>query len=211
MVTPPPPSPLPDLTLRRRVWALLSTKPNAMKPPSTHTQSRVLMSLLAALILVNVALAIWNAEVGPATTGGAVALGAFGALSTAVFALEYGARLWSCVEVPAYAGRRGRLKWATRPLSLVDLVALAAFLVDNVVAAGEAVDPAPPGGGGGLHARRLLRVVSFLRLERQSKSFKRLIRVLGREKLELAVSLFAGLLLAAFLIFVTWPSCPCVA
>ena len=46
--------------------------------------------------------------------------------ATVVFTLEYGLRLWSCVE-----GRAGlrykRLNWAAKPLSVLDLLSLASF------------------------------------------------------------------------------------
>lgn len=126
---------MPPRSLRRRVWDTLSTKATKFKHASTHWPSRVFEIFIASLIIVNVVLAIWDAE---ASSGESVVdedfLEAFGVLSTVVFTVEYAARLWACVEVHEYASSwSGRLRWALKPLSLIDLVALLTFYLDYVV------------------------------------------------------------------------------
>lgn len=48
--------------------------------------------------------------------------------STAIFAVEYGLRVWTCVEDPAYrAPVSGRLRYIASPLAILDLLAILAF------------------------------------------------------------------------------------
>lgn len=119
---------------------------------------------------------------------------AFLALSFVVFAVEYGARLWSCVERSQHTLRHpctGRLRWMRKPLSALDLIVLVTFLVDFILGAASA-------GVNVLRLLRLLRVLSFLRFERRSKAFKRLAYVLGHKKSELAVAAFAASVFVLF-------------
>lgn len=48
---------------------------------------------------------------------------------TLAFSVEYLARIFAAGEDPRFAGLRGRLKWAVRPSSLIDLVAIAPSLL----------------------------------------------------------------------------------
>ena len=127
----------PPHTLRRRVWDLLSTNASKFGRASGHWPTRVLEFGIALLIVVNVVIAIWGAEASYSQSSVEVGLlEGFGVLSTIVFTVEYGARLWACVESPEYAaaGRvAARLRWAAKPLALVDLVALLTFYLDFVV------------------------------------------------------------------------------
>ena len=51
-------------------------------------------------------------------------------LSVLIFSVEYGLRLWSCVDTRDRQGRqRSRLRWALSPMGLVDLLAILPFYV----------------------------------------------------------------------------------
>ena len=82
-------------------------------------------------------------------------------------------RLWACIEEPVYQRRGplwGRLKWARKPLSVVDLLALLPFWFDlrdsNTTGIGST--------GSFMRSARLMRLFSILRVERQTKGLRRL-------------------------------------
>lgn len=47
--------------------------------------------------------------------------------SIIVFSIEYVLRLWTCVENPKFAGRFGRLRYATSPMAVIDLLSILPF------------------------------------------------------------------------------------
>ncbi|GLE01509.1 hypothetical protein PINS_up010339 [Pythium insidiosum] len=88
------------------------------------------------------------------------------------FSAEYLLRCWACVEDDRFATPVwGRLKWMCRPMSVIDLVVLIPFYLEIVLQHGLL-----PGSRGfvSLRGLRLLRIMSFLRLERSYKAMKRL-------------------------------------
>lgn len=106
----------------------------------------------------------------------------FERVSVAIFTAEYVLRLWSCTSDPAYSGAiRGRLRMALRPMSLVDLVAIAPFYVGLLV----------PGLADlrFLRVLRLFRVLRMLRIPRVAAAFSMLLRVIRAKRTELAVTL----------------------
>ncbi|HEX8394808.1 MAG TPA: ion transporter [Longimicrobium sp.] len=114
---------------------------------------------------------------------------AFEVFSVAVFAAEYLARLWSCVEDPHYRGAlRGRLRFALRPLVLIDLLAVLPFLV--MVA---------PVDLRVLRAARLFRLVRLLKMGRYITALALFRTVLRqkREELVLSVAFMAVLLVVS--------------
>ena len=80
----------------------------------------------------------------------------FEALSVLLFTIEYLARIWSAVEAGAPYDRPvvGRLKFATRPLLVFDLIAILPFYITLL------------GVGTDLRFLRALRLIRFLRLFR---------------------------------------------
>lgn len=110
----------------------------------------------------------------------------FEVFSITVFAGEYLLRLWSCTADPRYASPiRGRLRFALRPLQVIDLLAvLPAFLLflpDLRV----------------VRAFRLLRLLRVLKLGRYSRAAALLGRVLRQRRGDLAVM---GLVLSVVLV-----------
>jgi hypothetical protein len=53
-------------------------------------------------------------------------------MCTVLFTVEYTLRLWASIEDPNYSHHAvwGRLKWASKPLALLDLAALAPYFLE---------------------------------------------------------------------------------
>jgi voltage-gated potassium channel len=94
------------------------------------------------------------------------------AVSVAVFSVEYGLRIWSCVELPFYTGMapwRVRLEFASRPMQIVDLLAILPAALTLFF----------PVDFAGLLVLRLFR---FLKIARYSTALHSLGRVLREER-----------------------------
>lgn len=108
--------------VRRRVWEIVEAT------RAGDAASRRFDVFILALIVLNVAAMVLESVRSIEDRFG-TAFAVFEGLSLAVFAAEYAARLWSCVEDPrSRGGARGRLRWAVRPLSLVDLLVIVPLL-----------------------------------------------------------------------------------
>jgi voltage-gated potassium channel len=104
--------------LRAQVFAILHA------PDPGNRLARWTNWFLAALIVLN-AVAITLETVPGINHDFAHALHAFEAVSTAIFIVEYLARLWTCVEQRHLAHPLwGRLRYMKQPLALLDLVAI---------------------------------------------------------------------------------------
>ena len=114
---------------------------------------------------------------------------AFEAFSLIVFGVEYVLRLWACTADPRFARPiAGRLRYAVRPLQLIDLLALlpaALFFLPGVPDLRF------------VRAVRLLRILRVLKLGRYSDAVTLLGRVLRQRRAELAVM---GLVLVILLV-----------
>jgi len=160
------------------------------------TQSRVVDTFIVILILVNVSAMIVESVKRVYDAIPAWFL-AFEYFSVVVFTVEYAARIWTCVEDPAYKHPvLGRIRFALTPLAIVDLLAVLPFYLPFV-----SVDLRV------LRMFRLLRIMRLMRvakLARYSESLQMLMRVIRakREQLTSAVSiLLIMLILAATLAF----------
>lgn len=110
-----------------------------------------------------------------------------------LFAIEYVARLWTCVEDPRYAGRWGRLRYALSFWAIIDLLAVAPLLF--LPTAGESVL---------LRLLRLLRILRLARLGNFSRALELLTDIVKSRGYELALSFFlssALMLFAATLLY----------
>lgn len=111
----------------------------------------------------------------------------FEIFSVVVFTIEYIARIWSAVEDPNYQGPiSGRVEFASRPLLIVDLLAIAPFYLSAI---GVTTDLRF------LRALRLVRLLRLLKLARYSDSMQAMGAVLRRKKPDLLIALFANILL----------------
>jgi voltage-gated potassium channel len=108
--------------------------------------------------------------------------------SVAVFSVEYGLRIWSCVEEPQY--RRpllGRLRFALTPLALVDLSAVLPFYLRFIHADLRVMRM--------FRMIRIMRVMRIAKLGRYSESLQMLVRVLWSRGAQLASGVFILLIL----------------
>jgi voltage-gated potassium channel len=147
------------------------------------TLSRVVNLSLAALIVLNVAAIIFE-SVASVRDAAASWFLAFETFSVAVFTAEYVLRLWSCVEAEGFAGHRGRLRFALKPMPLIDLAAVLPFYLTFAT-----VDLRF------LRVLRLLRILRVAKLARYSTAMQTLGRVLVKKREELSVTVLALLVL----------------
>lgn len=106
----------------------------------------------------------------------------FEILSVAVFTVEYFGRLWTAPLDPDYRGGEvvGRLRYAARPLLVIDLLAILPFYL---TALGVALD---------LRFLRALRLIRVFRLTRYSKGAEAFMRVLKERKDKLVIAMSAN-------------------
>jgi voltage-gated potassium channel len=166
------------VTLKQRVFELLDVR------PEDRGFGRALNIGLLGLIVLNVVAVILE-TVAPIRAAFGPAFKAFETFSVVVFTAEYVARLWSCTVDPRFSRPvRGRLRFATSFMGIVDLVAILPSLI--------------PGGLLDLRVVRVLRLMRVLRLlkvARYSQSLQALGRVLTAKRDELVVTAIAGSLL----------------
>lgn len=126
----------------------------------------------------------------------------FEVFSVAVFTVEYGVRIWSCTTSPDYRGPiTGRLQFASRPLLVIDFLAIVPFYL--------------PFLGLDLRALRVLRVFRIfrvLKLARYSAALRLLGETISERREELLIALGVQIVLLLFvgtaLFYVEHPAQP---
>lgn len=103
---------------------------------------------------------------------------------TAIFTLEYVARMWAAGENPKYRGLVGRLRYALTPAAVIDLLAILPLFVGLV--GSEAFL---------LRLFRLLRILRLARLGRFSRAFEAISAAFRSRRYELAMSVGLATLL----------------
>ena len=139
---------------------------------------------IITLIALNI-LAVMFETVDPIAAAYARELYLFELVSVAIFSVEYLARLWPSVEAREFEGPiSGRLRFASRPLMLVDLVAIAPFYIAAVFAIDLRF----------MRALRLVRIFRLLKIARYSASLRSFGFVLRKQKEKRAVAAFVDVL-----------------
>jgi len=111
------------MTLRYRLHVLLHN------PDGTSVASLWFNRALALLILANVT-AVALETVPNFASGRENAFALLETVSLVLFVMEYGVRLWVCVEHDKYRGRTWpRLRWAASLVSIADVLAIATFFL----------------------------------------------------------------------------------
>ncbi|MEM6391328.1 MAG: ion transporter [Planctomycetota bacterium] len=133
--------------------------------------SRIFDLALICIILVNV-VAFIASTVESINQRFGWGLGAIEAVSVTLFVLEYLTRLWACSASLKYRKPVvGRLRYALRPIMLIDLLAIMPTLLVGLTGL----------DGRALRAIRLVRVFRLLRLSRYSDSLDMTLRVFQRK------------------------------
>ena len=112
----------------------------------------------------------------------------FNIFSVAVFSVEYLLRLWSAIDIPMLSRMKpwkARLKFAARPIMLIDLFAVLPFYFQWLIP----ID---------LRALRVLRLFRLLKLVRYSPALQTLGRVIAEEYRALLGALLVMLVLLLF-------------
>uniref|UniRef100_H3HCU8 Ion transport domain-containing protein n=1 Tax=Phytophthora ramorum TaxID=164328 RepID=H3HCU8_PHYRM len=160
--------------LRSDVWTLLHYRTSLKKRSGLQRASYILELCVLVLITLNVVLAMYvsASPLGPAPVTTTDWYELFLYVSTALFTVEYVLRLWS-------------LKWMLRPMSMIDLIVLIPFYVEILLEKQEVVVSSR--GVLTLRGFRLLRIMSFLHLERSYQAMKNLREIFAAKKEELGV------------------------
>ncbi|WP_436343972.1 ion transporter [Natronorubrum sp. FCH18a] len=141
---------------------------------------------IMSLIAVNVAAVILETVDALGTTY-ATAFYYFELFSVLVFTIEYVCRVWSSVDNPQFDGPiTGRLEFASRPLLIVDLLAILPFYL---TVGGVQADLRF------LRALRLIRLFRLLKLARYSTAMQSFVLVIEEKKEKLVLAFSANLLL----------------
>lgn len=168
--------------LRRRVYELLD------KGLAGSAVADGVHVTLIALILVNV-LAVILESVPSIAAGYGTVFVIVEIVSTVIFTIEYGVRLWTAPEHPLLQSLRplrARLRHAASPAMVIDLLVILPFYVSLI-------------GGIDLRFLLLLRLARFFKLARYSPGFASLTEALWSERRALGASLiiFLGVLIIA--------------
>lgn len=171
-------------TLRNRVYQVIEVG------RGESVASRLFDHVIVTLILLNI-LTFCLETVPEIDAEWGTWLRTFDIFSVAIFTVEYLLRLWTAVEVPMLSRLppwRARLRFARRPMLLIDLLAILPFYLGSAM-------------GVDLRALRAFRLLRFLKLTRYSPAIHTLLRVISNERRSLAGAFV--LLLGALLIFST--------
>ncbi|ETN21090.1 hypothetical protein, variant 1 [Phytophthora nicotianae INRA-310] len=174
-------------SLRADIWTLLHYRTSLKQRSGLQRASYIFEVCVLVLITLNVVLAMYVSATPlgnePVTKSDWYEM--FLYVSTALFTVEYLMRLWSCIEDKRFTHPVcGRLKWMLRPMSVIDLVVLIPFYLEILLEHQLAVSSR---GVLTLRGFRLLRIMSFLHLERSYQAMKNLREIFALKKEELAV------------------------
>lgn len=166
-------------SVKRRVWQLIETA------EGEDPFSRAVDVFIVSLIVVSTLIAILDSVPG-LLSGLSGPVRAVEWFVVAVFSVEYVLRLWSCTADPRYQHPlRGRFRYASTPLALVDLFAIVPFYLPWFLPRG-------------LLFLRMLRLVRLLRLYKFGRYWDApalVLRAMRRRRAELFAATFVLLLL----------------
>jgi voltage-gated potassium channel len=152
-----------------------------------HPAGRVVNAFIIVLIILN-AIAFAAETVPELETRYTSEFAAFNVFSVIVFTIEYVLRLWSAVDIPMLSRLppwRARLRFAARPIMLIDLLAFLPWYLHWIYP----VD---------LRVLRLFRLFRVLKLVRYSPALQTLGRVIADEYRALLGALLVMLMMILF-------------
>jgi len=158
--------------IQKKVYELLES------PADTNRARKAVVYALFAIIMLNVILVILETEESIYSAFTSFFQVTFLA-SIAIFSVEYAARLWVCTCNPKYRSPViGRIRYATSPLALFDLLAILPFYIPLIIPFDLRI----------LRMMRLTRVFSVLKLGRFSHAWETFTTMFRRKKEELIIS-----------------------
>ena len=169
----------PHVSLRRRFYLALE---------ASGATATLVDHALVTLIIANIAAVVLE-SVPSVESAYASAFHVFDLFSIAVFTLEYAARLWAAIEIPAIRKRgsmRGRLVFASRPSMIIDLLAFAPSYLMFFIP------------GVDTRMLRVFRLLRFLKLVRFSPAMTTLSLALYEERRALIGALILMVATAVF-------------
>jgi voltage-gated potassium channel len=170
------------MSIKKRTWEIVE-----YARPGDRI-SKIFDIGLMILIVVNVTMVILDSVPSIHAQYGELIFW-FEVFSVAVFTVEYVARIWSCTMLKGYAKPlSGRLRFALKPMLLIDLVAILPFYL-HLFGADFMV----------VRIFRLLRILRIFKLMRYSRASSLIGGVLKDKKEELALST----ILLMFMLIVT--------
>jgi voltage-gated potassium channel len=152
-----------------------------------HPAGRVVNGFIITLIFLN-AIAFAAETVDHLAERYGVYFDAFNVFSVIVFSIEYVLRIWSAVDIPMLSRMprwKARLRFALRPIMLIDLFAVLPFYLQWIIP----ID---------LRVLRVLRLFRLLKLVRYSPALQTLGRVIAEEYRALLGALLVMLVLLLF-------------
>jgi voltage-gated potassium channel len=164
----------PKRALRRQLSLLLDDD-------APHSRKTMLFSMTLALLIVVSVGAVILESVEPIRGKHPLTFVWIEHAATAVFAVEYVARLWVCVDYGSGRFRHplwGRLRYVRSFYAIIDLIAVLPSLLGLL-------------GSGDLRVLRLLRLLRMLKLTRRSRTFSLLWAVFREEAHSIAALIFA--------------------
>ncbi|OQR94749.1 Voltage-gated Ion Channel (VIC) Superfamily [Achlya hypogyna] len=212
----PAASPLPPVSYRGIVWHVLHYRSSIQHVTYIQQCSYYVELFLLNLILLNVIVTIVSSsslEDPAALVHTPLWFKWVIYISTGIFTLEYLLRWWSCVEDPRFKFHPvfGRLKWMLRPMSLIDLVALVPYFLEIALCSASTTSVTYRGSMT-IRGLRLLRVISFLRIERSYDAIKRLRIIFRKKRQEFFVVTYLTavviLISATIIFFLEYPAQP---
>jgi len=185
--------------LTRRIYKILEVA------EAGDSVSRVSDVFIISLITLNVVALVIGTL--PSLAGYQHAFRMFELISVIIFSIEYVLRLATCTVNETYRHPViGRLRFASRGMLIVDLLAILPFYIALLVPAARALDLRI------LRAVRLMRIFRLFKLGRYSSAMKTMGRVLRNKKEELGLTIFIVMLLliiaSSLMYFVENPAQP---
>jgi voltage-gated potassium channel len=156
-----------------------------LETPGAGPAGEITDAFLVALIVSNVVMVTLH-TVHALAVKYAAFFWYFELFSVIIFSIEYVLRMWICTQNASY--RRpflGRIKYFFSPLAIIDLVAIAPFILPMLIPADLMF----------MRMLRLMRLLRLLKLGRYSESIKTMGALLKSKREEIAVSLTMSIIL----------------
>ncbi|MBA7517713.1 hypothetical protein ES705_09767 [subsurface metagenome] len=168
-----------DKRIKKRTYEILE------KALPGDVQSRIFDIFIMTLIILNIIAVVLGTVKNLAAQYHAF-FKTFEIFSVLVFTIEYTLRLWSCTTDQKYKDSiKGRLRFASTPLVIVDLIAILPFYLPMII----------PLDLRFIRILRLFRMFRMFKMGRYSESMKTLGNVLKAKKEELLITVSAVIVL----------------